>query len=298
MSISETVGRSDWQKTRRKPDDKPVTSSTPIKQLVKLFLADKKQTQKLSTYKFYADNLRSFNETCGEIPVAELKKKNVTAWIAQYQNKSDNYRHNLLRAVRACFKWAVEEEHIDHAPQIGKLPPATRREVSREFIDNWDTVIQHAKPGLADLLTLMVESGCRPKEARDCEARHFIDGALEFPVNESKGETDARVIPLNTIATAIVSRLVEKYPTGRLFRNNGRPWTKETLSRAVRDLSKTAGVPFTAYMIRHRFVTKKLEAGFDPIAVAACCGHKSVKMITEIYNHINKRSALVRAVVD
>ncbi len=51
---------------------------------------------------------------------------------------------------------------------------------------------------LLDVVTVMKETGCRPQEVRRVEARHFKrqDRCWEFPIAESKGKKDKRVVLL------------------------------------------------------------------------------------------------------
>ena len=51
-------------------------------------------------------------------------------------------------------------------------------------------------------------TGCRPKEARTLKSRHIHDAVIIFPPDESKGETDSRVIFLTPEAIKIIEPLM------------------------------------------------------------------------------------------
>jgi len=109
-------------------------------------------TQKRSadaTYRFYQHALSSFGRFVGNLRVSHLKPYHIDDWIAQEHQTikrakpngqdengktkyivtdtgkptSDNYRRNLIRAVKAAFRWAQRKEHIDRNPiQYVELP--------------------------------------------------------------------------------------------------------------------------------------------------------------------------------
>src|SRR5207237_557012 len=138
-----------------------------------------------------------------------------------------------------------------------------------------------------DLLTFMWESGARPQEAVNVEARHYDPAAkrLVFPKEESKGKKFQRVIYLTDVAAAIVERLIQQWPEGKLFRNeNNLPWNRNAIRCRFRRQRihsrvkvKVAGI--CGYAIRHSFATNALRAGVDPVTLAVLMGHVDATQI-------------------
>ncbi len=154
-----------------------------------------------------------------------------------------------------------------------------------------------------DFVTILRETGCRVKEARTVETRHFDteNRCWTFPIKSSKGKKENRVVLLNDKAFTITKRWASQYPTGPMFRNrNGTPWDKDLLGHRCRRLSTRLGFRVTPGIIRHVFATDAIERGVDIITLAALMGHKSLKMLQRVYSKIHKRSdhlrkALVKA---
>lgn len=83
------------------------------------------------TYEWYRQFLESFAKYVGaSLDVADLKVRHVKKWIKRKQWPSSSTRNCAVRAVRRCFRWAVEEEGlIATFPLPGlKAPPKTVRE--------------------------------------------------------------------------------------------------------------------------------------------------------------------------
>ena len=93
-------------------------------------------------------------------------------------------------AILRPFNWATRLGLLATNPVRGvDLPPARRRE-SRLTPADFAVVLEHVKdPPFRDLLTFAWETGCRPQEARQVEARHVrLDARrVEIPPGEAKG---------------------------------------------------------------------------------------------------------------
>ena len=92
------------------------------------------------THRFYAvaldkEQAGSFARYIGNRRVSGLKARDVEDWIDRGHRTrkdgkptSDNYRRNLIRAVKAAFRWAEQREEIDRSPVRGvKLPTPQAR---------------------------------------------------------------------------------------------------------------------------------------------------------------------------
>jgi integrase len=103
-----------------------------------------------------------------------------------------------------------------------------------------------------------------------------------------------RTVYLNELATELTRRLVDRHPTGPLFRNRkGGKWTNCAVSARMRRLADRLqiGPGACAYSLRHLFVTNALEDGINPATVAALVGHKDLNMIMRVYSHLPSRTA-------
>jgi integrase len=273
----------------------------------------------------------SFVEMVGtKLKVCDLKRFHATRWLdAHYEGKSGNYRRNAIRAVQRAFNWAVDEGYLERSPVKGiKKPRATPRDVliAPEQWAELESVLRargEAGQAFLDLLTIMRQTGCRPKEAWTAEARHLDrrNRCLVFERTvrledgsereESKGGIERRVVPLTDTAFAICCRYAEQHPTGPFMRNSaGQQWDRGQIKHWFKRLDGTSGraskqkarLPrlgfrFQAYAIRHTWATEALERGVDPITVATIMGHKDVTQLMKTYQHLNKKTDHIRAMV-
>ena len=115
-------------------------------------------------------------------------------------------------------------------------PPQPRDTyLTPEQFDKLLALVAKSRDGgcLLDLITVVRETGCRPGEARRIESRWFNreDKCWVFPVKQSKGKREKRVVLLTDKAFEICQRLALKNPDGPIFRTTaGHPWTRSAFS--------------------------------------------------------------------
>jgi integrase len=284
------------------------------------FLEYHKSNSAPATFQFYATGLNSFARYIGpKLRLVNLKPFHVYDWIDRNHRTvkratprgiidtgkptSDNYRRNLIRAVKAAFRWAERREYIERSPiRHVELPPARPRDVYLTP-EQWNKLVEAVSKSqdggcLLEIITAMKETGCRPIEARRVEAHHFDrdDRCWIFPVDESKGQQEKRVVLLTDKVFEICQRLALKHPEGPLFRTSaGHPWTRRTLSYRLYQLRKRLGFHVCPYAIRHTFATDAIIRGVDLQTIATLMGHVDLKMLSRIYQHLNRRSDHLRA---
>ncbi len=294
----------------------PMKADCRVVDLIDAFLAHKKEDPELKpgTYQFYAPALDkevrgSFGRFVGTRRVSEVTEQLVDDWIKRDhatvkratpkglvdtgRKTSANYRHNLLRAVRAVFRYGQRKHKVPNPIEGIKLPTPEARNV---YLDGqqWAKVVEtlgKSEDGgcLLDLLSVLRETGARPWEVRNAEARHLDGRRLVFPQAESKGKRKVRVVKLTDPAFAVVQRLALKHPEGKLFRNyKGNSWTHNALAYRLWRLSKRLGFKVSAYQLRHSWATDAIANGASLPAIAFFLGN-SVKMIETVYGHVDRK---------
>lgn len=123
------------------------------------------------------------------------------------------------------------------------------------------------------------------------ESRHFDRAAKcwEFPIVDSKGKKEKRVVLLSDRAFEICQRWALKNPAGPIFRKGDKPWTANSLGRECAKLSRKWGFRVTPYAVRHTFATEKIIQGVDLVTIATLMGHVDLKMLMKVYPHVRKR---------
>ena len=181
--------------------------------------------RKAPTQRFYQSHLNLFLGQVGGAAGLRSSAHHLTELFDQY---TGNYAHNIARCVKTAFKWLCDSEHIARNPFAKvKTPPATARGDDAYIQpDRWDKIIGQARGDLLDILTVLKETGCRPKEARQLEARHLQDRICVLEKHESKGGRTRRVIHLSESAYAICAGWRSNIQVDRFCAtaiNHGRP---------------------------------------------------------------------------
>lgn len=314
------------EKTARVEYDKLMAQQNgdyTVTELIRRFLDHHLCSSKPDTHRFYCRPLHSFCQFVGAMKVCDLKPYHVAQWInsrkvAKRTRRTgrryiveetdrvigDTFQRNLIRAVKACFKWAEDQEYIEQSPirRVKVPPPVARGDEAYLMPDQWEWLVSATATSqdggaLLDLITVMKETGCRPQEVRRVAARHFdrAGRCWVLPKPEAKGGKEARIVHLSDRAYEICLRLALKQPEGPLFRNSrGKPWTARVLDYRCYRLSRKLGFHVTPYSIRHTFATDAIIRGVDLQTIATIMGHTDLKMLSKVYQHIRKRSDYIK----
>ncbi len=67
------------------------------------------------------------------------------------------------------------------------------------------------------------------------------------------------------------------------------PLTRSGVLQLVRGAAERAGIKKRVYahLLRHSFITNALRAGMNPLILARIAGHSSLRMIDQVYSHLN-----------
>ncbi len=269
---------------------------TTLYDLTQAYLDWVQDNRKPATYKRHRHYLKRFIDAIGKrMRPPQLRVHHVAKWY-EGLGVSSTTQNDAVAILQRMLNWAVELEYLSRNPiQCMKKPRRKRRDVFYTP-QQWALIRQHAQEPLTSLLDFLYLTGCRPLEARSIEARHLHGDLVIFPADESKGETEPRVIYLTAEPKAILERLALENPAGPLFRNSrGRPWTKDAIKCRLTRISEKVGFRVIAYGARHSFATQALTSGgVDPISVAHLMGHKDTSMVSRVYSHLAKNPDFLR----
>lgn len=278
----------------------PLTSNATVAALLEQFLTWTQANREPRTYEWYQKHLASFAKEIGvKLKVRDLKPNHVDRWLLKrYKKAGDAHKRGACVAVSRALNWAKKQGIITANPISGMERPAPVARDDYLTPENWEKLAERLEGDpLGDFFQFMRETGCRPYEARHVEARHWDRAGellqLELKLTKGKkGKKLPRIIRLNEVATAIVTRLALKYPEGPLLRNSqGRPWVGDTLDRRCNRLRAELGFRVFPYIFRHTFCTDALLRGVDPITVAHLMGHRDGTMVMKVYQHLHHQSA-------
>jgi integrase len=267
-----------------------------VDELFDEFLEHVERNQKPNTYRLYKRYIGDFNDSIPNKRVHDLCPHDVQRWL-NTKGWNTTTQKIAVGAIKTAFNWAIRQGLTQTSPLAGmKKPPALSRDVL-VMPGQWDSLVKAIKDeALRDILVFMRETGSRPQEARIIEAGHVRGDHVLLPKVDSKGQKYNRVIWLTPAAEAILKRLMQSQPEGKLFRNKwGRPWTTGRLNERCGGLSKKLGFHFFPYALRHTWITEGLERGVDPVTLAILAGHKDTTMICRVYQHLARKPDHLKA---
>lgn len=268
-----------------------------------------------STVKLAKTRLNLASRGLGNMLASHLTLADAQKWIKEQRTSKgwgDATVFSTVTWMRACTSWAVETKEMLHNPlQSLEVPSMPSRGVECVLSAAQERrVLETAKRGTLDLVTVLSDTGARPGELRIAEAKHFNPDipAIVIPAkHRTRGKShktgrhkNDRVIYLPPRSAAIVHRLCQKYASGPIFRSNyaGRRlpnggkvtgWTENSICLAMERLRETANVPdLISYSFRHTFAVNKLRKGVPIAALAEIMG-TSIEMIIHHYGHLSKQ---------
>jgi integrase len=227
----------------------------------------------------------------GALSVRNVSSKHVTLWLAARTSWGPTTKRNAITALQRGFNWACKNRGLDRNPIRGMEKPEAKTRTGIVTSDEFETLLK-AIPDqrFQDLLIVSYDSGGRPFEVKELEARHcqLDKHRAVIPKDEAKGRKHPRTIYFPTERSLlIIRRLCEKFPEGPLFRNRlARKWTALAVKCRMEDLDHVLGRRVRHYDLRHSFVTRKIVSGVDSHVVAKLAGHRDTKMIDQVYSHV------------
>ena len=192
------------------------------------------------TFDFYRYRVERFCQRYPNLQLADVRPYHCQQWVDSYPHLAKTSRRHYLKSIKRCVNWAYRQGYISSYPLKDlEIPSGDRRELclSRE---EFDTMLSHIpQDWFRNLCLVAFETGCRPQEITRVEARHYdaVYARWVFPVSESKGKRQPRVVYLTPKAEKITKDLVQRFPEGRLFRTDrGTPVKLDSIHRVFHAL--------------------------------------------------------------
>ncbi len=227
----------------------------------------------------------------------DLRPHDIAAWVESKPDWGPTYRHKVIATIQQAFSHAATDGLLTANPISKCRKPTPQTSVTLLTRDQVQQVIGACRDRpLRDITEFLVETGCRPDEARRIESRHLDrrERIVVLPAAESKGRARPRIIVPTPAAWSILERLDRG--TGVVFRNHRlQAWTANALILRYQRIAKSLGFPVTAKAFRHTYITDALAKGVDCVTVCKLVGHTSPAMLAKTYGHLFERLDYLRA---
>ncbi len=339
LGTDEAEARHQWHILEAQAQSHKAGDDNPFSVIAEEFLDWIHRNKKPKTYKTYRIHLEAFSKVHGTVKVRDLKPLHVDAVLKEHPEWGKSTVRGFMVCISTALNWAVKQGLTTRNPLHRRLDipaqPSRGREANLPQED-YEILMAHANPALRDFLIACRNTGTRPHIVATVQAKDFDEQAACWVLEEHKTDHDGMpmVVHLTPTLVAMTKRLIQKYPTGPLFRNNrGNAWRDEVwgkamaglrgqLKRKVARLEDEAGKLESAgrteeaearrreatsctlksrgimYGFRHGFATEQLSAGVPDAHVAAMMGHKSTTMLHKHYSHLLSNHKVLKGHLD
>ncbi len=216
------------------------------------------------------------------------------------------FTHHFCRAVKALYRWAVEEELVPKNPFTKlKTPPCGQR--SRVLEREEMVRLYRASGGeFRRFLFLLAHTLMRPGELRTLRWREVrLDDRLilltKFKAQKRRrDQARLRAIPLDQPAARLLAnmrgRAGSPHPDALVFKGKtGKGWTSNALRCRMRTARKKASLDMSGeervvcYTMRHTGATAATKRGIRDRMLAEIMGHTTTRT-TARYQHLDAAS--------
>jgi integrase/recombinase XerD len=248
-----------------------------------------------STQSWQRRHLEALCETHADKPAAMMTSKHVRK-VRDKLKATPAAANKRVKAIRAMFKWAVEDEDVDWIetnPAFGvqgiKYVSAGHHTWTADEVEQYKR--RHKLGTLARLaLDLVRFSACRREDVPRLGPQHIRDGRLQFrqAKNEHRNPIDIEV-PVHPELDASIAAM----PCGHLtflMTERGRPFTTNGFGNKFKDWCRQADMPHcAAHGVRKATPTRMAENSATPHEIMVVTGHKTLSEVERYTRAANTR---------
>lgn len=243
------------------------------------------------TVLWHRESLNKLVKVCGDISARDIGESEAKRFFLALSDVSKTTQRRRIETLKACWDWGISKELLTHNPW-GKLPkikpetpepkPFDKEEVSKILV-----ALEQRYPKLLPFIKFLLGTGCRIGEALALQVDdisqdfHKISISKQLTAGEIKLPKAGKKREIH-VSDNIATLLKELKPINGFLFHDG-TWTDSYIIYRWRPALKLAGVRYRSpYNCRHTFISHCLEAGMNPVKVAAITGH-DVKVLLSHY---------------
>lgn len=294
--------------------DVPVVSNDmTVRQLGTLWLEKvKKPSVRAQTYSGLEDKLElHVFPYIGDMRVQDVKLIHIIDIVNSHGYTTKDANRGLLSAVRALFRFAVDNEVIKKSPAESKInvSGANTREEKPLTPEQTKALLEYTKrskvPNLHLFTTIALVTGMRAGELAalrwDCVdfqtgevrvRRQMIQSTGEI-TEDLKTEAAKRQIPISADIVAVLRDAHAQSSSTYVFGGNlDGHLSAKNLRRFQTEWNRAAvtNQNVHAHLFRKTFATRLIETGTDPKRVQYLLGHETLEMTLKIYAMYDRES--------
>ncbi len=215
-------------------------------------------------------------------PVALLQARHIRKFRDELQD-TPGASKNRLKALRALFRWAVENEEAPHDPTLGvkAIKYATQGFHSWELEEVEAFEARHPIGTKARLaMAILLYTSWRREDAVRLGPQHVRDGRIKYrqAKNEHRNPVDMD-IPLHPDLAEIIAATPSRHMTF-LVTEYGKPYTPNGFGNAFKDWCRQADLPHcTAHGLRKATAVRLAERGATAHEIMSITGHRTLEEV-------------------
>ena len=237
------------------------------------------------TREAYTLDLRQFTAWCRSrsLPLFSVRRADIETF-AREMEANGRARATVTRrlcTIAGLYKYAVEEELLDHSPAAHVRRPRLDYESHATALDRNELGALLVAAGLGPpaehaLISLLALNGLRVSEATGADIEHLgLERGHRTLVITRKGGKVV-TIPLAPRTARAIDLAIGERTEGPLFTaGDGRRLDRHGAARVVRRVTRRAGIAknVSPHTLRHAFITAALDAGVPLRDVQEAASH-------------------------
>ena len=280
-------------------DDKGLTVSVWSDRWLTTYKSDRE----LATQKMYSDAIRLYiKPSIGNIPLKYLKQSDIVSMLNELDKKGITRRKDVaLLTIKQILNKAVENDYIYKNVALGikikKHKSAEKEPLTEKVIDEIKKLSENDSN--AFMILFLLYTGLRREELVplqykdiDLDNRYLlINKAITFqnnqPVIKNTKNEESRKVPIFNILYNKLSEMKKSHKDKDyiFIKQINDNQNSDTLLGVSNE--EYQEIKFTLHQLRHTYACILYKAGIDIKQAQQWMGHKDVKVLLDIYTHLD-----------